>query len=62
MVGSADEVADAIVRAGPGGALEVVVPRKYRPIGVLRALSPGLVRRITGQFGKGSDVGEDARR
>jgi short-subunit dehydrogenase len=62
MVGSADEVAGAIVRAGPGGALEVVVPRKYRPIGVLRALSPGLVRRITGQFGKGSDVGEDARR
>jgi uncharacterized protein len=62
MVGRAEEVANAIVRAGPGGALEVVVPRKYRPVGVLRALSPGLVRRVTGQFGKGSDVGEDAQR
>jgi short-subunit dehydrogenase len=62
MVGRADEVAGAVERAGPGGALEVVVPRKYRPVGVLRALSPGLTRRITGQFGKGSNVGEDARR
>jgi short-subunit dehydrogenase len=62
MVGRAEEVADAIVRAGPGGRLEVVVPRKYRAVPVLRALSPRLVRRITGQFGKGSDVGEDARR
>jgi short-subunit dehydrogenase len=62
MVGRSDEVADAIVRAGPGGALEVVVPRKYRVVPVLRALSPRLVRRITGQFGKGSDVGEDAER
>jgi short-subunit dehydrogenase len=62
LVGRPDEVANAIVRAGPGGALEVVVPRKYRAVPVLRALSPRLVRRITGQFGKGSDVGEDARR
>jgi short-subunit dehydrogenase len=62
LVGRADEVADAIVRAGPGGALEVVVPRKYRAVPVMRAVAPGLVRRVTGQFGKGSDVGEDARR
>jgi short-subunit dehydrogenase len=62
LVGRADEVADAIVRAGPGGALEVAVPRKYRGVPVLRALSPGLTRRITSQFGKGSDVGEDAER
>jgi short-subunit dehydrogenase len=62
LVGRADEVADAIVRAGPGGALEVAVPRKYRGVPVLRALSPGLTRRITSQFGKGSDVGEDAKR
>jgi uncharacterized protein len=62
MVGRPEEVADAIVRAGPGGALEVVVPRKYRAVPVLRALSPGVVRRITGQFGRGDDVGEDAKR
>ena len=62
LVGRAEEVADAIVRAGPGGALEVAVPRKYRGVPVLRALSPGLTRRVTGRFGKGSDVGEDAER
>jgi short-subunit dehydrogenase len=62
MVGRAEDVADAIVRAGPGGRDEVVVPRKYRMVPVLRAVAPGLTRRITSQFGRGSDVGEDARR
>jgi uncharacterized protein len=62
LVGTADEVAGAIVKAGPGGALEVAVPRKYRVVPVLRALSPGLTRRITGGFGRGSNVGEDADR
>ena len=61
MVSRPEKVADAIVRAGPGGAAEVVVPRGYRVVPVLRAVAPGLVRRVTGQLGRG-EVGEDARR
>jgi short-subunit dehydrogenase len=61
MVGRVEEVAGAIVQAGPGGRDEVAVPRKYRAVPILRALAPGLARRITSQFGRG-DVGEDATR
>jgi len=61
MVSRPEKVADAIVRAGPGGSPEVVVPRAYRMVPVLRALVPGLVRRATGQLGRG-EVGETARR
>jgi uncharacterized protein len=61
LVGRVEEVADAIVRAGPGGRDEVVVPRKYRFVPVLRAVAPGLTRRMTSQFGRG-DVGEDVKR
>jgi short-subunit dehydrogenase len=62
LVGRVEEVADAVVRAGPGGAIEVVVPRKYRAVPVLRAVAPRLTRRITSQFGRGENVGEDAER
>jgi short-subunit dehydrogenase len=61
LVSTPDRVADAIVRAGPGGKHEVVVPRGYRAVPVLRAVVPGLVRRATGQLGRG-EVGEDVRR
>ena len=61
MVSRPEKVADAIVRAGPGGKHEVVVPRGYRVVPVLRAVAPALVRRVTGQLGRG-EVGETARR
>jgi short-subunit dehydrogenase len=61
VVSKPERVADAIVRAGPGGRHEVVVPRAYRLIPVLRALAPGLVRRVTGGLGKG-EVGPKAGR
>jgi uncharacterized protein len=61
MVSRPEKVADAIVRAGPGGSPEVVVPRGYRLVPVLRALAPGLVRRATGGLGRG-EVGETAKR
>ena len=48
VVSRPEKVADAIVRAGPGGRPEVVVPRGYRIVPVLRALAPGLVRRVAG--------------
>jgi short-subunit dehydrogenase len=47
------KVADAIVRAGPGGRREVIVPGGYRIAAVLRVLAPGLVRRVTGRLGRG---------
>ena len=61
LVSRPEKVADAIVRAGPGGRHEVVVPRGYRVVPVLRAVAPALVRRVTGQLGRG-EVGDSARR
>jgi len=61
LVSRPEKVADAIVRAGPGGRHEVVVPRGYRVVPVLRAVAPALVRRVTGQLGRG-EVGESAKR
>ena len=44
MVGEPDDVAGAIVAAGPGGKAEVTVPRfPYRVLTSLRVLAPGLV-------------------
>ena len=44
MVSTPDKVADAIVAAGPGGKVEVTVPRfPYRVFTSLRAVAPGLV-------------------
>jgi len=48
VVSSPDKVAKAIVRAGPGGRPEVVVPRGYWAVPVLRTLAPGFVRRAAG--------------
>ena len=61
IVSRPEKVADAIVRAGPGGRHEVVVPRGYRVVPVLRAVVPALVRRVTGQLGRG-EAGESVRR
>jgi short-subunit dehydrogenase len=55
-----EKVAEAIVRAGPGGRPEVFVPRGYRIVPVLRAIAPGLVRKVTSGLGRG-EVGETAK-
>ena len=48
LVSTPDKVAKAILRAGPGGSPEVVVPRVYRIAPVLRALAPAVIRRGAG--------------
>jgi short-subunit dehydrogenase len=48
IVSTPDKVAEAIVRAGPGGKAEVAVPRPWGFVPRLRYAAPGLVRRITG--------------
>ena len=48
IVGKPEQVADAIVDAGPGGRAERIVPRGYAVFPALRLLIPGLVRRLSG--------------
>jgi short-subunit dehydrogenase len=48
IVSTPDKVADAIVRAGPGGKAEVAVPRPWGFIPRLRYAAPGLARRLAG--------------
>lgn len=48
LVGQPEQVAEAIWRAGPGGAAEVYVPRGYWLAAAARVLLPRLVRRATG--------------
>jgi short-subunit dehydrogenase len=48
IVSTPEKVADAIVRAGPGGKPEVYVPRWWAAVPRLRFLAPGLVRRVSG--------------
>jgi short-subunit dehydrogenase len=50
-VSTPDKVADAIVAAGPGGDPERYVPRPWAAVAVLRALAPGLVRRVARGMG-----------
>jgi short-subunit dehydrogenase len=47
LVSKPEKVADAIVRAGPGGKSEVYVPRYWAVVPRLRFLLPGLVRRVS---------------
>jgi short-subunit dehydrogenase len=49
MVSTPDKVADAIVRAGPGGRVEVSVPRPYGLITRFRYGAPGLFRLVAGR-------------
>jgi uncharacterized protein len=46
MVSTPDRVAAAILDAGPGGKPERTVPRPYGLVHPLRALAPGLARRL----------------
>jgi short-subunit dehydrogenase len=46
IVGKPEQVADAIVDAGPGGRGERIVPRGYALFPALRILAPALVRRL----------------
>jgi uncharacterized protein len=48
IVGKPEQVAGAIVDAGPGGRAERIVPRGYALFPALRILAPWLVRRVTG--------------
>ena len=48
LVSTPDKVADAIVRAGPGGRAEVAVPRPWGVVPRLRYGLPGLTRRVQG--------------
>ena len=47
IVGKPEQVAGAIVDAGPGGRAERIVPRGYAVFPALRILTPGLVRRLS---------------
>lgn len=46
MVSTPEKAAEAIYQAGLGGKAERYVPRPYELIAVLKAVAPGLVRRI----------------
>jgi short-subunit dehydrogenase len=48
LVGTPEQVAKAILRAGPGGRREVYVPRFYGFVPRARHLTPGLTRRALG--------------
>jgi short-subunit dehydrogenase len=48
VVGKPEQVAGAIMDAGPGGRAERIVPRGYAILPALRVLVPALVRRVTG--------------
>jgi uncharacterized protein len=48
IVSTPDKVADAIVRAGPGGKAEVAVPRPWGLVPRLRYGAPGIARRLAG--------------
>ena len=50
MVSSAEKVAEAILEAGPGGKAERYVPRAYGLVPVLRAVAPGVWRRVGGSM------------
>jgi NADP-dependent 3-hydroxy acid dehydrogenase YdfG len=49
VVSTPEKVAEAIVDAGPGGRAERYVPRPYWLVGAVRAVAPGLLRRVTTQ-------------
>ena len=46
LVSKPERVADAILEVGPGGRAERYVPRPYALAAVVRALLPGMVRRV----------------
>ncbi len=46
LVGSVEQAAAAILRAGPDGRAEIYVPGFYRVFAALRTFAPGLIRRF----------------
>ncbi len=48
LLGTPEQVAEAIHEVGPGGKAERYVPRKYALAAHLRVLAPGLTRRVLG--------------
>lgn len=61
MVVEPHKAAEAIYDAGPGGKAERWVPRAYGLFGVLKAVAPGLVRRmLAGGVGKLATTGTGA--
>ena len=48
ILGTPEQVAEAIHEVGPGGKAERYVPRKYALAAQLRVLAPGLTRRVLG--------------
>jgi uncharacterized protein len=48
ILGTPEQVADAIYEVGPGGKAERYVPRKYAVAAQLRILAPRLTRRVLG--------------
>jgi uncharacterized protein len=50
MVSTPDKVAEAILDAGPGGKAERYVPRPYGLVPVLRAVAPGIWRKVGGRM------------
>jgi short-subunit dehydrogenase len=48
LLGTPDQVAEAIHEVGPGGKAERYVPRKYALAAHLRVLAPSLTRRVLG--------------
>jgi hypothetical protein len=51
ILGTPEQVADAIYEVGPGGKAERYVPRKYALAAQLRVLAPRLTRRVLGGGG-----------
>jgi uncharacterized protein len=60
LVSAPEEVAEAIVQAGPGGHAERYVPRMYWLPAALRIIAPALIRRATrgGAFTTATRVGD----
>lgn len=65
MVSTPEKAAEAIYQAGLGGKAERYVPRPYELIAVLKAVAPGLVRRVLSGGAAGvmtTKTGADANR
>jgi uncharacterized protein len=60
LVGSTEQAADAILKAGLNGKAEIYVPGYYRGFAALRTLAPGLVRRVLSGGGFTTTTNQDA--